>query len=233
MFPYFEKARLLVALTFLILLFTWLPRLLFDLLHHFGFFENSFNFQLLDGAIGLALVVYIFQKFKFRNRLQDYEASKLSYFVIPFYFSLIVFLETVTIKVGESIYGRYYPHASTWGSGLEMTNEVGSMSALATFVLFVIKAPIEEELLFRGIVFEEVRKKYGFISTLIFSTSIFTLAHMTFYSWSSVRAQLILGLPPVFIAGLLFGLVRARYSLVHSTILHILINSLAFWYQYR
>ncbi|RZJ98905.1 MAG: CPBP family intramembrane metalloprotease, partial [Flavobacterium sp.] len=208
-------------------------RLQLAFLHRFGILGGSVYYQIVVSSISFAIVIYTFFYFKIPNRYQFGASSKLSYLLIPFYLFIIALLDLITIKLAKSIFNLFFQDASTWNSGLEITNEVASISIPITFVLFAIFGPIKEELLFRGIVFGEVRKKLGFMSTLIYSTTIFTVIHMSFYSWNSIRAQLILGLPPVFISGLILGMVRARHSLVHSIILHILVNAVAFWNQFK
>jgi membrane protease YdiL (CAAX protease family) len=60
--------------------------------------------------------------------------------------------------------------------GTEMLEMMGGF--WLTFALSVIIAPIIEEVVFRGVLFPAIAKRYGVIAGVIISAIIFTLVHL-------------------------------------------------------
>jgi uncharacterized protein len=67
--------------------------------------------------------------------------------------------------------------------------DFGSQTGIFTFLLFVIAAPILEELLFRGIILEGLLGRYSPLISIILSSLLFGLSHMN--PWSSINGFVI------------------------------------------
>ena len=105
-------------------------------------------------------------------------------------------------------------------AGAEVAEEVrqagGTPAVLIFAVLLVVGAPIVEELAFRGLLFNSLRKKgLGIAWTLVISSVAFALIH-----FEPTRLLVLVAL------GLVLGIVRWRTgSLLASTITHAMINA--------
>lgn len=80
----------------------------------------------------------------------------------------------------------------------------------------LLLAPLVEEILFRGILFEELRR-FGTVTAYVASSLIFALLH-----WPG------LGALPIFIVALSLAYAYHKYGLPASVLLHFLQNSIAF-----
>jgi membrane protease YdiL (CAAX protease family) len=101
--------------------------------------------------------------------------------------------------------------AEIWPDG---TDEIGKL--ISASFLMIILAPIAEEILFRGIIYNSMRQKHQMWSALLFSSLIFAFVH----------GQLI-HFGEIFIMGLLLAYLYERTkSLVPSIVLHIAVNLL-------
>ena len=90
------------------------------------------------------------------------------------------------------------------------------LSVALSFVLVVVGAPLAEELAFRGLLFGDLRPRYGFSVALVVSAALFALAH-----WESTHLYAAAVLP----LGLLLGYVRERTGSVRaSALLHAIYN---------
>jgi len=87
--------------------------------------------------------------------------------------------------------------------------------SLTGFVILVMLSPFMEELLFRGLLFELMNKKWGYKVSLIAISGISALAH-TPTSLTSVM--------DFFIASLIFTVVYAEAGLLIALILHVAVN---------
>jgi membrane protease YdiL (CAAX protease family) len=91
------------------------------------------------------------------------------------------------------------------------------------FVTILIIAPFVEEYLFRGVLLNELAKKYGERKSALFSTALFTLIH-----WKS-NETLFTSLLSIFLFGLLLCYLFQKTGDIRITILaHILWNILAY-----
>ncbi len=90
---------------------------------------------------------------------------------------------------------------------------------IVLFVMIAVAAPLCEELFFRGVLLGGMRKRYGVVISILFSSVLFALGH-PIQDWLPI-----LGL------GIAFGTMREmRQSLIPSITAHFLQNSLTYIY---
>lgn len=110
------------------------------------------------------------------------------------------------------------------GFNLEQVQDIGFTDStrrtelLASFASLVILTPIFEEIIFRGLLFKGLRRRYSFWIAAIASSLLFAVAHM---QWNVAVDTFALGL-------ILCYLVEKSGSIVPSILLHALKNCLAF-----
>ncbi len=104
----------------------------------------------------------------------------------------------VALQIGGGLLARLVP--STGISPLELFVAAPSASLAVTAVSLL--APIAEELLFRGLVFGSLKRRYGPALALLLSTALFVVFHLP-QQWGAWGAVLSLT-----VSGLAFGLVR-------------------------
>ncbi len=94
----------------------------------------------------------------------------------------------------------------------------GTADQLYLFVAIVIVAPFIEELLFRGYLYDRIRKRYASWVAILVTGGLFSMAHFTPVT-----------LLPIFILGIFMGMLRERSgSVVPSLVFHSANNLLAF-----
>lgn len=82
----------------------------------------------------------------------------------------------------------------------------------------VVLAPVVEEMIFRGVIFNGFQKNYSPVGAIFFSALLFALFHLN--PWQ---------LGPTFLLGLLLGFVRLRTgSLLATIVIHALHNGMVF-----
>lgn len=96
----------------------------------------------------------------------------------------------------------------------ELMKQLGGGSSLLSFIAIVIIAPISEELIFRGIIFEKCKKAMPLIVANILQAALFGVMHF----------NIIQGLY-AFALGLFLGMVcNKRRSIVVAIVLHFMFN---------
>lgn len=114
------------------------------------------------------------------------------------------------------------------GFNIEQAQDVGfknltsNLDLMAGFVSLVILTPIVEEVIFRGILFNGLRRRYSFWIAAVASSLLFAIAHM---QWNVAVDTFALGL-------ILCYLVEKSGSIVPSIVLHALKNSIAFTFLF-
>ena len=99
-----------------------------------------------------------------------------------------------------------------------------SETALITLFIWLVIAPIAEELVFRGVILEWLSRQQSYLTANVFSSLLFAMAHYLF-------APSLLSLA-TFIPSIWFGLLYLRNrSVVHPICAHVLCN-LAFTVGY-
>jgi len=82
----------------------------------------------------------------------------------------------------------------------------------------LVLAPLVEEVMFRGILFEEVRRRWGVAAAYVLSSLVFALLHRPG-----------LGAVPIFIIALSLAYAYHRYGLPASIMIHFLQNAAALY----
>ena len=165
------------------------------------------------------LIIYLFirlKKMSFVDFFQLYLPKKQTILLYLHYFILfILFIECV---------GLYLP-----GLLEEPFSEMVFSNAHSRFVLFlsvVLFAPVFEELIFRALMFNGLKEKFGVVAAIFIPAIIFALAHWGQYSfWICFLA--------VFPMGVLFGYARLKSNTLTLPIaLHLVNNLMAFLFLY-
>jgi membrane protease YdiL (CAAX protease family) len=78
---------------------------------------------------------------------------------------------------------------------------VSGVDVFVLVLLVVLGAPVIEELFYRGLVFGSIERRFGGVAAVLGSSVVFALVHFQLYD-----------LLPLFVAGLVFALLRARYG---------------------
>lgn len=101
-------------------------------------------------------------------------------------------------------------------------NAAGGAQLVLAFIALVILAPISEEILFRGYVFQGLKKKLHWVPSAIIVSGLFGLAHM----------QLNVGLDTFAMGFMACVLLEMTGSLWTAILLHIIKNFVAFYFLY-
>jgi hypothetical protein len=97
-------------------------------------------------------------------------------------------------------------------------NTKSYFSFIILFVTTTVLAPLFEEIIFRGVLLPTLSRDFGIIWSIIVSSFVFALAHLSVGE-----------LPPLFVLGIGLGITRmASGSLLSSVIMHSLWNGLTF-----
>ncbi|MFA3798799.1 lysostaphin resistance A-like protein [Leptotrichia hongkongensis] len=81
-------------------------------------------------------------------------------------------------------------------------------------IMAVFVAPILEEIVFRGVIMNNLRK-YGIRAAIIINSLLFGLSHY--------NIEMII---PAFLAGIIFSYVACKYSIKYSILIHFLLNAI-------
>lgn len=96
------------------------------------------------------------------------------------------------------------------------------LELVAVFFTLVVLAPVVEELIFRGFMYEKVRERSGFVMTALLVSVLFGLAHFMGGGWVAVVVT--------FSLSLVMCLTReVSGSIYPAMIIHAINNGLAFW----
>lgn len=108
------------------------------------------------------------------------------------------------------------PLVSIFPSYIEVSNEMSSkINSVVSVLCVVILAPIFEEIIFRGIIFDHLKRNYSLVTAIIVQALLFGLVH----------GNIVQGIY-TFLAGIVFVLANIYCgSILGSIILHIIFNS--------
>lgn len=115
---------------------------------------------------GMHLLLVLFVLVQFGR----FELKKMVYYVIP---SKSVFFFWIYAGIGLTVY--YLPLNFWEGFGPQPPDFV--FEYLCLFIARVVLAPIEEELLYRGLLYGTIRTKYGKFKAYVISILIFVFSH--------------------------------------------------------
>ncbi len=173
---------------------------------------------LMIDALTLFGVIYYFKLYKketfyklFPGKLEGKKLLSLIPLSILSRIPLVIFVVAIVLFFGESV-------INTIDEGVEYQwqgfSDLSGWGYVVAILSFSILGPIHEELFFRGIVFNYLKKYYSVKGSILYATVIFTLFH--FHP----------GLfPSSFILGLfLIWVYQKWHNLTYSILLHMLIN---------
>ncbi len=127
-------------------------------------------------------------------------------------------LALAPILVASNIFVSVLKEIGFGGSPSLVSELNGTADQLFLFVAIVIVAPFIEELLFRGYLYDQIRKRYASWVAIVVTGGLFSIAHFTPVT-----------LLPIFILGVFMGMLRERSgSVVPSMVFHSANNLLAF-----
>lgn len=127
-----------------------------------------------------------------------------------------IILMGVGLQVGTALLLYFVEfHKPEWFESYnELMQQLGGGNSLLSFIAIVIIAPISEELIFRGVIFEKCKKVMPFLAANIFQALLFGIMHF----------NLIQGLY-AFVLGILIGFVcNKRTSIIAAIMLHMIFN---------
>ena len=157
-------------------------------------------------AFGLSF--YIAHSLRKRHQLSSrYHFTMTSWWlVIPLYFGTVALLAGLISPVAASI-----PMPE---SAKEVMRTLVSQTGVFAFLVFVLIAPLLEELIFRGIILDGLLRRYSPLTSILVSSVIFGLAHLN--PWQFVTA---------FFLGCFMGWVYLRSgSLAGCVLIHMSAN---------
>ncbi|MEG1934655.1 MAG: type II CAAX endopeptidase family protein, partial [Rikenellaceae bacterium] len=128
--------------------------------------------------------------------------------------SILLFgiLLTLSSQIVANPFVELFPDSSD--TMLKTLQKLGSYAILLT----VFIAPVFEELVFRGVVLNDVRRSFGSFTAVVVSALLFSVVHLN-------MAQML----PAFLAGIVFGYVYIASGSIWAVIfLHLLNNALSY-----
>lgn len=157
----------------------------YRLVDQLGITADNFGvFVLVCQSIGLlTCLAVIRRKLKltgaswFSMGLRRFKLFKALRYIAGYYLILISLLIIASIVAVSFLNGVDVPKVPQEGGGdAEVLSLMGGF--WYTFALTVVLAPIVEEIVFRGVLFPAVAKRYGLIAGIIGSSLIFMLVHL-------------------------------------------------------
>lgn len=144
--------------------------------------DNFGVFVLCGQTIGLLASLAIIAKKLKRNLmswsnvgLKGYKIFQGMRYILGYYLILLGLLILAAI-IASSLGAQAPTTPNNESGGTGMLKVMGGF--WLTFALSVIVAPIIEEIVFRGVLFSAIKKRYGLIAGIILSSLIFTLVHI-------------------------------------------------------
>ena len=149
----------------------------------------------------------------------DWRLDRRFPLAFPVYFLALLAAGAVVLAVPQ-IGQEYVEMSKTQAKFFEAASRCPLGAFLTPFQALVL-APLVEEVLFRGILFEEVKKRWGPAAAYATSSFVFALLHSPG-----------LGAVPVFIVALSLAYAYHNYGLPASIMLHFLQNAAALYINF-
>lgn len=92
------------------------------------------------------------------------------------------------------------------------------------FIMLAVLPPIFEEILFRGFLFQTLRRRIGLMSSAVLTSILFGAAHLEYENLNWIAA-----IDTLIFSGFLIYLVHKQKSLYGAILLHAIKNSIAFY----
>ena len=151
--------------------------------------------------------------------LADWRLDKRFPLAFPVYFLALLAAWAVVLAVPQ-IGQEYVEMSKTQAKFFEAASRCPLGAFLTPFQALML-APLVEEVLFRGILFEEVKKRWGLAAAYATSSFVFALLHRPG-----------LGAVPVFIVALSLAYAYHKYGLPASIMLHFFQNAAALYVNF-
>lgn len=178
---------------------------------HFLKFDSTYVISLITDLI-FALIVVVFLALNFKN-LKEALIPKISNYklvvIVSLSLCILAFLVThfanfLNKSVFDNNNSSYFEHYKD-----------SPFPLLFCIISIAVFPALFEEIAFRGILFNELKKIMSVNSTIIITTVLFTILHFSFISFLWI-----------FPIGLLFGYLRSKYdNLIYGIIGHFVYNS--------
>jgi membrane protease YdiL (CAAX protease family) len=151
--------------------------------------------------------------------LADWRLDKRFPLAFPVYFLTLLAAGAVVLAVPQ-IGQEYIKMGEAQAKFFEAASRCPLGAFLTAFQALVL-APLVEEVLFRGILFEEVKRRWGLAAAYVTSSFVFALLHRPG-----------LGAVPIFIVALSLAYAYHKYGLPASIMLHFFQNAAALYVNY-
>lgn len=151
--------------------------------------------------------------------LADWRLDRRFPLAFPVYFLALLAAGAVVLAVPQI--GREYIEMSKTQAKFFETASRCPLGAFLTPFQALVLAPLVEEVLFRGILFEEVKRRWGLAAAYATSSLVFALLHRPG-----------LGAAPIFIVALSLAYAYHKYGLPASIMLHFLQNAAALYINF-
>jgi membrane protease YdiL (CAAX protease family) len=135
-------------------------------------------------------------------------------------FGSISIVGLATLLIREVDFG-----AAANNSPLQSIQNTGAESLQLDLLYFVFIAPFIEELTFRALLAQQANKAMSQRYALLVSSVTFALFHGLVFNWDKMQSFLILDFLPLFIAGLIFGVVYFRHGIWAAIVAHMTFNA--------
>ena len=217
---------------FAVLITSWASPIIYRALHRAGYFSSSINFQICDDLISICLAFYLFRHFKSHIEAHPDRWNiwkSICWFVVFFVVNFI--LQTRVVHYGSSFYEYIYANQTHLPVINSNPNELSNSSQTWLLITTVIYAPLFEELFFRGWLYALWSRVYTAVPVLFITTFFFALSHLTntVATMQDLVSFSLTTFPAVMVTGFFLGLIRSRFSIVHSIAFHAIFNGFLIW----
>ena len=172
-------------------------------------FLDDVNALMQQGIANLLLIFILvphYASFKKKyNVTVGRVGAKLSLYIIPLAFSLCIVC---------NIFLQYVPGAADNEVTREVYEIIERYNIVLSLIIVSILAPVVEELIFRGFMYDGIASIYGAAPAIIFTSLVFAIIHFNLVQFIYA-----------FIVGIFLGYVKYTYkSLKYTIFMHLLMN---------
>ncbi|TCW36049.1 hypothetical protein EDC21_11115 [Thermohydrogenium kirishiense] len=146
-------------------------------------FMGNIDFNIMTLLSSILTIVCLFLLFKNRNislyRYCSFKKMKFSELILLIFMGLIFNMVLEIMNITLKLY-KYFPDYYKYQ---DFYNKIGNykVNFLTVFLSVVIIAPIVEEIIFRGLIFNELRKELSIYTAIIIQSAIFAIIHGSLY----------------------------------------------------
>lgn len=178
---------------------------------------NAFLAILLE--VGFLALFFVFNKTK---NIEYFSANRLKFKFEHKIFWPLIFLAFILVLSSVNFTGMIN-YMLAGGVPLEPSVPIGNVWQLLFSVVFVALLPaVCEELIFRGMIYNALRRRFGLVLSVILSAAMFALIHFSLYQ---IVHQFILGV-------MLALIVYTTGSLVYAMFFHFFNNLIVLLFSY-